>query len=232
MMRAAMPESPDSRRMTSSVISTSTISSAACGGTGQKIHRERRGGVSFQQIAPCPDCDGCGTIIDTPCPECAGSGQTRRDEVLSVRIPVGVEEGTALRIPCRGLPAEKPGQPPGDLLVIVRTGDDPRFQRRDCDLYRVEAVGLVDAVLGGTIEVPGLEGLATVKLPAGTQSDSLLRLRGKGLPRFGNGRRGDLYIQIKVRIPGHLSTQQRRLFEQLRALEQGSHESVRQQYQA
>jgi molecular chaperone DnaJ len=143
-----------------------------------------------------------------------------------VRIPVGVEEGTALRIPGRGLPAEKPGLPPGDLFVIVCTTGDPRFERRDCDLYRIEAVDLVDAVLGATIEVPGLDELASVKLPAGTQSDSLLRLRGKGLPRFGDGSRGDLYIQVKVRIPENLSAQQRRLFEQLRALERSPREKL------
>ena len=197
---------------------------ATCGGSGRKIRQERRGGVSFQQITPCPDCDGRGSFIDTPCPECGGTGQTRRDEVLTVRIPVGVEEGTALRIPGRGLPAGEPGLPPGDLFVIVRTTGDRRFERRDCDLYRVEAVDLVDAVLGGTIEVPGLDGPASVKLPAGTQSDSLLRLPGKGLPRFGGGGRGDLYVQVKVRTPRRLSAQQRHLFEQLRALERSPRE--------
>jgi molecular chaperone DnaJ len=189
-----------------------------CGGTGQKVRRERPGGVSVQQITACPDCGGRGSIIDTPCPECGGSGQTRRDEVLTVRIPLGAEEGMALRIPGHGLPAEKPDLPPGDLFVIVRTAADPRFERRDRDLYRTEVVDVVDAVLGATVDVPTLDGSASVRLPAGTQPGSLLRLRGKGLPQFGDGERGDLYIQVKVQVPEHLSAQQRRLFEQLRGL--------------
>jgi molecular chaperone DnaJ len=191
---------------------------AACGGTGQHVRSDRRGGVSVRQVTTCPDCAGRGSVIDTPCPTCGGTGQTRRDEVLTVQIPVGAEEGMALRVPGHGLPAEQPGLPPGDLFVIVRTAPDPRFERRDRDLYRTEIIEVVDAVLGTTIEVPTLEGPASVNVPAGTQPDSLLRLHGKGLPRFGDGGRGDLYLRLLVRIPEHLSAQQRRLFEQLRAV--------------
>ena len=115
----------------------------------------------------------------------------------------------ALRIPGRGLPAEKPHLPPGDLFVVVRTAGDPQFERRDSDLYRTEMVDVVDAVLGTTLDVPTLEGSASVRLPAGTQPDSLLRLRGKGLPQFGDGERGDFYVWVKVQVPEHLSTQQR-----------------------
>jgi len=195
---------------------------AHCGGTGQQVRQERRGGVSLQQITTCPECGGRGTFIDTPCPECGGLGQTRRDEMLTVRIPVGAEEGMALRIPGHGLPAEKPGLPPGDLFVVVRTAPDPRFERRDRDLYRTELVDVVDAALGATVDVPTLDGPAAVKVPAGTQPDSLLRLRGKGLPRFGDGGRGDLYVRVQVRVPEHLSAQQRRLFEQLRTMQRES----------
>ena len=189
-----------------------------CAGTGQQVRHERRGGVSLQQITTCPDCGGRGNFIDSPCQECGGSGQTRRDEVLTVRIPIGAEEGMALRIPGRGLPAEKPGLPPGDLFVIVRTAEDTRFERQDADLYRTEAVDVADAVLGATIDVPTLDGPASVKVPAGTQSDSLLRLHGKGLPRFGDGVRGDLYVRVRVQVPEHLTSAQRRLYEQLRTL--------------
>jgi molecular chaperone DnaJ len=190
----------------------------ACGGAGQQVRHERRGGVSLQQITTCPACGGRGTFIDTPCPECGGSGQARREEVLTVRVPVGAEEGMALRIPGRGLPAEKPGLPPGDLFVIVHAAPDPRFERQDCDLYRTEVVDVVDAVLGAMIDVPTLDGPASVRMPPGTQSESLLRLRGKGLPRFGDGARGDLYVRVQVRVPEHLTAPQRRLFEQLRTL--------------
>jgi molecular chaperone DnaJ len=191
---------------------------AACGGTGQRVRQERRGGVSLQQITTCPECDGRGNFVDSPCPACGGSGQTRRDEVLTVRIPVGADEGMALRIPGRGLPSETRDLPPGDLFVILHTAEDERFERHDCDLYRTEVIDVVDAALGATIDVPTLDGPASVRVPAGTQPDAVLRLRNKGLPRFGDGARGDLYVRLRVQVPEHLSAQQRRLFEQLRAL--------------
>ena len=195
---------------------TSPRQCAGCDGKGQRVREQRKEGVSLRQITTCPDCAGRGTIIDTPCPECAGTGSAARDEVLTVRVPVGVEEGTALRVPGHGMPAEKPGLPPGDLFVVVRTADDPRFARQGRDLHRVETVDIVDAVLGTSIEVPTLDGPVSVNVPAGTQPDSLLRLRGKGLPRFGGGARGDLYVQLRIHVPEVLSERQRRLFEQLR----------------
>ena len=124
----------------------------------------------------------------------------------------------ALRVPGGGMPAEKPGIPPGDLFIIVRTADDPRFVRHGRDLYRIETVEAVDAVLGASIDVPTLEGEVSVKVPAGTQPGSMLRLREKGLPHFGGGARGDLYVRIKIHLPERLTDRQRRLFEQLRAL--------------
>ena len=189
---------------------------ARCGGTGQLVRSQRKEGVSLQQITTCSDCTGRGTIIDTPCPQCAGTGKAARDEVLTVRIPVGVEEGTALRVPGHGLPADKPGLPPGDLFVVVRTADDLRFERHGRDLYRVASVEVVDAVLGTSIDVPTLDGQVSVDVPAGTQPDSMLRLRGKGLPLFGGGSRGDLYIRLQIHVPERLSARQRQLFEQLR----------------
>lgn len=118
-----------------------------------------------------------------------------------MRVPVGVEEGMALRVPGHRLPAGRPELPAGDLLVIVRTADDPRFERHGRDLYRVETVDAVDAVLGTSIDVSTLDGQVSIKVPPGTQPDSMLRLRGKGLPRFGGGARGDLYVRVRVHIP-------------------------------
>jgi molecular chaperone DnaJ len=198
---------------------TSPRSCAKCGGSGQIVRSQRKGGVSLQQITTCAECAGRGNIIDTPCPECRGKGEVYRDEVLTVRIPVGVEEATALRNPGHGAAADKPGFPPGDLFVVVRTAHDPRFERQGADLYRNETLELVDAVLGTSIDVPTLDGPASVKVPAGTQPDTILRLHGKGLPRFGGGARGDLYVRLEVHIPERLSDRQRRLFEQIRTTE-------------
>ena len=122
-----------------------------------------------------------------------------------------------LRVPGRGQPADKPGLPAGDLFVVIRTADDPRFERHGRDLYRIETVDVVDAVLGTDIEVPTLEGRVSAKVEPGTQPDTVLRLRGKGLPQFGGGARGDLYVNVHVHVPQRLSDRQRRLFEQLRA---------------
>jgi molecular chaperone DnaJ len=187
-----------------------------CGGTGQHVRSQRKQGVTLQQITTCAACGGRGSIIDTPCPDCAGTGRILRDEALTVRIPVGVEEGTALRVPGHGLPAEQPQLPPGDLFVIVRTADDPRFERRGEDLFRAETIDVVDASLGTEIDVPTLDGQVSVKVPAGSQPGSTLRLHGKGLPRFGGGARGDLYVRLQVHVPERLSHRQRLLFEQLR----------------
>jgi len=195
---------------------TTPRSCAKCGGSGQLVRSQRRGGVSLQQITTCPECAGRGSIVDTPCSECSGKGEVYRDEVLTLRIPIGVEEGMALRVPGRGLPADKPGLPPGDLFVVVHTAADPRFERRGSDLYRVETIDVVDAVLGTNIDVPTLDGPVSVKVPAGTQPDSLLRLRGKGVPRFGGDARGDLFIQLQIHVPERLTDRQRHLFEQLK----------------
>ncbi|MGO4869447.1 MAG: molecular chaperone DnaJ [Roseiarcus sp.] len=188
-----------------------------CDGSGRLVRSQRKSGVTLEQITTCPDCEGRGVFIDAPCPECGGKGQILRDEVLTVRVPVGVEDGTALRVPGRGQPADQPGLPAGDLFVIVRTADDPRFERRGPDLYRVETIEVADAALGATLDAPTLEGQIAVKIPAGTQPDSTLRIRGKGLPRFGGGGRGDLYVQLQVHVPERLSAEQRGLYEQLRA---------------
>lgn len=190
-----------------------------CEGTGQqkRTRREGRGNVLIQQITPCPACNGRGRIVDETCSECAGRGEIEREETLTVNIPVGFEEGMALRIPGHGMPSPAPNGVAGDLFVVVRTAD-PRFERSGTDLYRDETVDVVDAVLGTTVTVPTLEAPTTVTIPPGTQPDEVLRLRGKGLPEFGGGRRGDLYLRIRVRLPERLSAKERALYEQLREL--------------
>jgi molecular chaperone DnaJ len=190
----------------------------SCGGTGQRVVGERRAGISFQQISPCPVCGARGQIIDEPCPACGGRGTVQRQEELTVKIPVGVEEGMVLRIPGRGLPSEEPGGRPGDLLVVVHSRPDPRFERRGAELWRLETIPVPDAVLGATRQVPTLEGNAVVTIPPGIQPDTVLRLRGKGLPVFEGRQRGDLNIVVRVWIPDRLSAQERKLYARLRAL--------------
>ncbi len=192
-----------------------------CGGSGRLIKTRREGSVGIQQINTCPDCRGKGHFIDHPCPQCHGRGETTSHQTLKVKVPVGVEEGTALRVPGHGMPSPEPGGVAGDLHVIVRTAPDPRFERHGANLWRAETIDLTDAVLGTRRTAPTLDGEISVKIPPGTQPDSVLRLRGKGLPAFGGGRRGDLYLRLNVRVPEKLSAKERRLYEGLRELAQG-----------
>src|SRR5208337_427220 len=129
--------------------------------------------------------------------------------------------GTVLRVAGHGLPADKPGAPPGDLFVVIRAAEDPRFERRGSDLYHTETIDVVDAVLGAKIDVPLLDGQQTVDVPSGAQPDTILRLSGRGLPRFDGGPRGDLYVRLQVHVPERLSDRQRRLYEQLKATSRG-----------
>ena len=114
--------------------------------------------------------------------------------------------------------APDPRASAGDLLVVVRTAPDARFERHGADLWRLQEIAAADAVLGGEIQVPTLGGAISVKVPSGTQPESQLRLRGKGLPRFGTRGRGDLYVQLAIRLPERLSAEERSLWEKLRAL--------------
>lgn len=194
---------------------------ADCHGSGRKVSARTEGHTHFQQVTVCPACRGQGKFIDDPCPTCSARGQVRVEESIQVKIPAGAPDGLKLRIPGHGLPPDGGGGTPGDLYVVIGTLPDPRFERRGADLWRAEVVDVVDAVLGKKLEVPTPDGSATVTLPPGTQPDSLLRLRGQGLPRFRGQGRGDLYIQVHVELPDELPDEERALYEQLRALREG-----------
>jgi len=191
-----------------------------CGGSGRltRSRQEKKEHVLIQQITTCPTCRGRGSIIDHPCPKCRGSGEGAKEETLTVKIPQGVEEGMALRIPGKGMPSPESGGMAGDLFVVVRTRRDPRFERAGADLLRQEIISLTDAVLGATLEVPTLSGTASVSIPPGTQPGAVLRLKGKGLPEFGSGRHGELYLRLAVQVPEQLTREERELYERLRAI--------------
>lgn len=192
----------------------------SCQGTGQRTTSQSDRGVLFQQITPCPTCHGRGSIIDKPCAECHGRGEVERTEDLTVTIPVGVEEGMALRVPGHGLPSPEANGPPGDLFVVVHSAPDVRFERHGADLWHVETIPLVDAVLGTTLDVPSLDSPVTVTVPPGTQPETVLRLQGKGLPAYGQRIRGSLYLRLRVQVPEQLSAEERTLYERLRMVRQ------------
>lgn len=189
-----------------------------CGGTGRQVRQEQKDNVTYQQITTCPNCHGRGQFIDTPCSECGGSGEVFKEETLSVTIPRGAEEGTILRIAGHGMPAPEAGALPGDLLVVMHSAPDKRFERHGANLWRVETVTIADAVLGAEVMAPTMDGNLKVKIPAGTQPDSVLRLQGKGLPFAGRGGLGDMLIRVDVHVPQSLSDEERDLFERLRTI--------------
>jgi len=191
---------------------------ADCGGSGQQIRSSQRGNVRYQQSTTCPTCRGQGRFIDDPCPACGGRGQVHRQETLSVTIPPGADDGLTLRIAGHGMPAPEATGLPGDLLVVVRTAPDARFERHGANLWRIERAAIAEAVLGAEITAPTLEGGIKVRIPPGTQPGSVLRVRGKGLPVAGRSGRGDLLLRIEVDVPTALSDAERRLYEQLRDL--------------
>ncbi|HEX8011095.1 MAG TPA: DnaJ C-terminal domain-containing protein [Casimicrobiaceae bacterium] len=191
---------------------------ATCHGSGQKTTSRRQQGVFIQQSTTCPDCGGLGSFVEAPCPSCAGSGRTRGEESLVVKIPAGADEGLVLRIPAKGYASEEPGGSPGHLLVIVHSAPDQRFERDGADLWRTQEIDVADAVLGTVIDVPTFDGEVAVTVPPGAQPGSRLRLRDRGLPRFGGGERGDLYVRIAIRMPRKLSSEERKLWERLRDL--------------
>ncbi len=215
------PTSCTSCRGTGEAGGAETPRCTACQGTGRITHsrRDDKENILIQHVTSCADCAGRGFKRLNPCSACQGRGEVVQEESLAVKIPVGVEEGMVLRIPGKGMPSPEAGGIAGDLFTVVRTQPDPRFERVGADLLRLESISITEAVLGTTLTVPTLEGSVRVTVLPGTQPDAVLRLRNKGLPGFGRGEHGDLYVRLGVHIPEQLTAAQRALFEQLQVLE-------------
>jgi molecular chaperone DnaJ len=191
---------------------TGVVACVTCGGRGQ-VHYQQG---FFTISRTCPDCRGAGQIVREICPDCRGKGRIERSKSIDLRIPPGVDSNTRLRIPGEGEPGGNSG-PAGDLYVVLDVKPHPYFERRDADLYCTVPVSIVQAALGTEIVVPGVNGEETVKIPEGTQTGEIIRLKGKGMPDPHGGGKGDLYVNIHVEIPTKLTREQRRLFEQLGA---------------
>lgn len=218
-VRVILPARCDACHGTGAKRGTAQKSCPVCHGSGREVKSSREAGVSFQRISICPACHGRGSIIEKPCGECRGSGMVEKQDSLTVTVPVGVEEGMVLRIPGHGMPSDVQGGSNGDLLIVVSSAPDPRFERDGADLWRSEILSLPDAVLGVEREVPTPDGTAVVKIPPGTQPDSVLRLGGKGLPHFGGGRHGDLLLRLRVHVPERLNAEELRLYQRLSDLQ-------------
>jgi molecular chaperone DnaJ len=180
----------------------------------------KAGFATYVQVSVCPTCKGKGKIIDSPCTNCHGAGVVRRRRKITVKIPMGIDEGTQLRLRGEGELASIDGDP-GDLYVVVHVKQHPQFLREGDDLWNVAVITYPQAALGAEISVPTLEGPVTVKVHPGTQPGETITLRGKGMPRFKGYGRGDLLIRVGVSVPEKLTAPQKALLEQL-AKELGS----------
>jgi molecular chaperone DnaJ len=189
---------------------SSPVVCTACGGRGQI--RQTQGFFSIART--CPQCGGVGRVIRDPCPSCHGEGRVREQKVLSIRVPAGIDDGTRLRVAGEGEAGLMNG-PPGDLYVAVRVREHAFFDRQGNDLYCTVPISIAQATLGTQIKVPTLQGDERLRIPEGTQSESVFRLRGKGFPSLNGRGHGDLFVRVHVVIPQRLSREQRRLFASL-----------------
>lgn len=185
-----------------------------CGGSGTVASNQ--GYFSFAN--PCPQCRGAGRLIDSPCSQCRGRGTETRTRQIKVKVPAGVGDAATIRLRGKGAPGRN-GGPHGDLLVKVHVAPHALFRRRGQDLLLSVPVTYPEAALGTQVEVPTLfNGPVTVKIPAGTNNGKVLRIKGKGLPS-GRGKLGDLLLTVEIAVPKRLGKDERKLLEQLAALE-------------
>jgi len=179
-----------------------------CGGVGQVSVAQ--GFFTVRQT--CPKCRGEGVSIQNPCKKCSGEGRIRVDKTLQVHIPPGVDTGSRLRISGEGEAGQR-GGPHGDLYVVIHVRQHEIFQREGNDLICDVPIDFPTAAVGGVIEVPTVTGKAKMKIPAGTQNGTILRLRGKGVPSLRGGGRGDQHVRIFVEVPERLNDEQKELLE-------------------
>lgn len=189
---------------------------SACGGSGAVRRVQQTILGQFVTAGPCPTCHGEGVNITEPCPVCHGQGRTRRYRTISVSVPAGIDDGSALRLSGQGEHAPNGGSP-GNLYVKVRVKPHRYFTRSGRTIHSEIGINVAQAVLGDEIEIDTIDGPVVFTIPSGTQSGQQFRLRGKGVPDVRGDERGDQLVTIRVVVPKKLTDEQRDLFEQLAA---------------
>ena len=182
---------------------------STCDGHGQVI--SSRGFFQVQQT--CPDCDGTGQIIKNPCSKCRGDGRTEELTRIKLKVPAGIAHGSRIRSSGNGEAGIRGGSP-GDLYVVIHIGKHDIFEREENDLYCEVPIPFSTATLGGELEVPTLEGKASIKIPPGTQSSTVFRLRDRGVKFLNSNERGDLHVQLQVEVPIKLNKEQKDILNQ------------------
>jgi molecular chaperone DnaJ len=193
---------------------TQPESCQTCGGMGQVRYQQG----FFSVARTCHVCRGAGRVIGTPCADCKGAGRIEREKSMEVKIPAGVETGSRLRVQGEGESGTS-GGPAGDLYVVIHVAEHERFERQGSNLYASVPVTFAQAALGAEIPVETLDSRQTLKIPMGTQTGTVFRLKGQGMPVLGGRGRGDLFMSVTVITPTSLTREQRRLLEQLAQVE-------------
>ena len=189
------------------------VKCTTCGGAGQV--RMQQGFFSIQQT--CPACKGAGSVVTDPCKKCHGRGRLSKTKTLNVKVPGGVDDGDRIRLSGEG-EAGRNGGPPGDLYVEIRVSPHKIFERAGADLSCEVPISFATATLGGEVELPTLNGNVSLKIPPGTQSSKVFRLRGKGVTTVRDHRSGDLFAKVAVETPVNLTSEQESLLQQFEDL--------------
>ena len=189
-----------------------------CGGVGEVRRATRSFFGQVVSVAPCPACSGEGRIIASPCRKCRGEGRVRGETELTIDIPAGVATGQYMSLRGRGNAGLR-GAPRGDVLIVFEVAEDDRFEREGEELYCEVLVTYPQLVLGSDIDVPGIAGPISLRIPPGTQSGHVFHLRGRGLPRVNASGIGDLHVRVQLWTPGEMSGDERSMVEQLAKLQ-------------
>ena len=197
---------------------TRAVTCGTCRGSGEVRRNAQSIFGQFLSVSPCPTCGGEGTVVEHPCDRCGGDGRVKAEKTVQIDVPAGVADHHYLTLRGHGVPGPR-GGPPGDLIAVLDIKEDPRFERRGDDLVFDLPVSFTQAALGAEITVPTPFGQATLRLPAGTQTGTVHRLKGKGLPRIGESGHGDLHVRVHVWTPTKLGGDERRLLEELSKIE-------------
>ena len=188
---------------------TSPVTCSKCGGSGQVVMTQQSLFGMVRNVTVCPDCKGKGKIIKEKCPDCYGTGYISNRKKIKVSIPAGIDNGQRVRLAGKGEPGINGGER-GDILVEVSISRDPVFERQDMNIYSTVPISFADAALGNTIRIATVDGEVEYDVKPGTQTDTKVRLRGKGVPSIRNSQvRGDHYVTLVVKVPERLTEEQR-----------------------
>ena len=189
---------------------TNSNTCPTCKGSGEVRQTTRTPFGNMMNVAQCPNCHGAGTIIEHKCDTCSGQGRVRKAKKLNVKIPAGVDDGATIKMSSEGQLGLK-GGPRGDLYIIINVIPHKLFERDGYNVYLEMPITFVQAALGDEVEVPTLDGKVKYKIPEGTQSGTVFRLRGKGIQHLRSSQRGDQLIRVNVEVPKKLSDKQKDL---------------------